>query len=298
MKFLINNYSSNNQTEPMYLNAGINLITGMSSFLWNGQQISAYDAFDLMKPDYFITHIDNLPMDCLSYMKNNKNIELILNITGTQETNINNVVNILEEHDIKSAFFFTNSDNIDIKLKNINIITIGLGADVFFAAGNNNKLNYRINKGVFINNKSQVKNLDGTYHHLSHENNMQGYADIVLPIYGISNIYKNYDNIIFKFFGTIIPQTFYDSVFYGNKVYYEIEDSVLANNINEKFKKIFKINYDICNNENVDFGSLKDKIKSKHTCLHRLKSLLSQLPLQDSVKNIDNLIKKYTNEGN
>ena len=289
MKFLINNYSSHNQTEALYFNAGLNLIDGISSIIWHPQQISAYDIFDIIKPDYFITHVDKLPIDCLSYIKNNNSIELILNITGVSETNVNNIVSILKEHNIKSAFFFTNSENNNIKIKNINIVNINFGADIFYNIASN-KLNYRISNGVFINSKSQIKNMDGTYHYLSNESTMQGHADITLPAHTISSLYKNYDNIVFKYFETMIPQVFYDAVFYGNKVFYEIDDKNLENQINDKFKKIFKIENNICDKNCVDVGQMKDIIINKHTCLHRLKSLLSQLPANEYVEKLQSII--------
>ena len=47
MKFLISNYSTSTQSECMYINTALNLLSTCKSTIWNEKTISAYDIFDL-----------------------------------------------------------------------------------------------------------------------------------------------------------------------------------------------------------------------------------------------------------
>ena len=70
MKFLINDYSTSLNTEPLYLNATINLFNefGVESRLYN-TSLSLYDNLDKTNPDVYILDIEQISTDLLSYMQ-------------------------------------------------------------------------------------------------------------------------------------------------------------------------------------------------------------------------------------
>jgi hypothetical protein len=288
MKLVITDYSSYNQTEPSYFNTSLNLIDGCSSTLWNTSQISAYDIFDMVKPNIWITHIKSIVTDGLAYMsKEDPNIQLIINITSANQEEVYNVENFILDKKINCAFFFTNLDDSAIKSKKIKILNIQLGADIFLGDG---KLNYYIDKGIFVNNKSEMKSYNGSFHYIANNQSLEKDVDVTLSIQQLSSIYKNYGEIVFRYFDRIVPQLFYDAVYRGNKVYYDIDNTEKVEYVNSKFKKLLKIDTDLCS-DGLDFNSIKECVKSKHTCLNRVKSLLSQLPCNDMIEKLETIIR-------
>lgn len=291
MKFLITNYASDSQTESMYINASINMIDGCKSALWNPKEVSAYDMFDAVRPDYFICHVDSISTDAMTYIKNESpQTRIILNTTGSNQNNVLGVENILLDEGIDIAFFFTNSDEITLKPKKTNILSILFGADIFLNEG---FLNFNLDKAIFIHHKEDKGVVDGPHHVLSYNGNNRGIADIVLPIYQLGHLYENYNEIVIKYCGNIVPQLFFDAVYYGNIVSYNINNKDENNRVNEKLKKVLKLEN---NFETYDADYIKRIVKSKHTCLNRTKSLLSQLPAKEYIDKLDNIINNYTGE--
>jgi hypothetical protein len=82
MRFLIDNYSTHDTTEPYYLNATLGNLDGCFSTVWYRDRISAYDIFDMIKPDFFIAEKNSISMDAIKYIHENKNIGIIINVTG------------------------------------------------------------------------------------------------------------------------------------------------------------------------------------------------------------------------
>jgi hypothetical protein len=289
MKILFNDYSSGSQTECYYLSSAINLIQGCSSIIWNSKEKSAYDIFDVFKPDYFVTHSSSIHTDAMHYMSENTNIKLIVNSTGNTKDIVKKIEQILIDENVEVAFFYTNNDEEVTDLKKHNMISIPFGADVFFNDTRN--LKYNIDTAFFVSETDQIPCIDNkVYHSISIDKQLLGKADITLPILEISSIYQNYDNIIFKGFERFLPQVFFDTVFYGKNVKYQLDDKNTQSIVEAKIKKLLKV-------ENVeDFQAIKASVKNKHTCLHRAKTLLSQLPSHEFISQLDGLIKNYTGD--
>ena len=89
MKFLISNYSNPWNTESYYFNAGLNLIDGVKSEIFNSND-SVYDNFDKIKPDIFITHASQISKDVIYYLKDNQ-IQIIINCNGITKEAIENI---------------------------------------------------------------------------------------------------------------------------------------------------------------------------------------------------------------
>lgn len=278
MKFLIDNYSSAYNTESLYINEVLNMLDGCSSSIRQSGQASVYDSFDLVNPDFYITHASKLSNDVITYLKENKNIYLLANISGLDQDNIKTLENVLSYHEISKAALFINYTNHGIVTKNLNLFVLPHGADIFLS--DKNTVKYNIDLGIVVNNKSQITKREGTYHYLSNSQSMTKDADIVLPVMYMSNFYKNYNKIIFKSFGKIIPQSYFDAIFYSNNVEYEPDNDA------DPMKEVIGNLFSNCKT----FDEIKMQVRNKHTCLHRTKSLLSQLPCNDLVTQLGKII--------
>jgi hypothetical protein len=271
MKVLVDNYSSIYTTEPMYLSTTINSIDGCSSTIFpTDYKISVYDKFDLVKPDIYITHAMFLNNDVISYLVENKNIQVVINISGINQAQVSQVEEMFLYHNLKSLLFFINYHNHGLVCKNFNIFALPHSADLYLGVSKDVK--YDIDSGIIVSEKSQISKRNGTYHYISLNNSMIKDVDIVMSTVQLSNIYQNYKNIIIKPFRKVVPQYFYDAIFYGQSVSYENdgkEDPMI-----DMIQGIFK---------DLDPKVLKETVRNKHTCLNRTKSLLSQLPCNEIV---------------
>jgi hypothetical protein len=268
----------------MYINGALNLIDGCKSTLWNPRKISAYDIFDQTNADYVITHISSVNTDIISYMKENPKLNLIINITGSNQDGINFLENIFDDEKINCPLLFNNQHN-KLTTKKTNLMYLAYSADVFL--NRKQKLKYNINKGIVVN-KPHDKEYNGTYHTISNDPKLDKHVDIVLPVAQLSTIYNNYDEIIFTDIDDNLPQTFYDSVYSGCKTLVDIQDVGKIQNI----KKILKTEQNLCDT-NLDHTEIRNNVIKKHTCLHRVKSLLSQLPCKNNeIEKIDTLLEK------
>ena len=108
---LVYNYSSNVSTEPLYLQKCITEAGG-TSHLWADHSISTFDIFDSIKPDVFICHFSRFTTDMLKYLSNNKNISIVLNITGAADEHIQSIEQAFDVNNISCPFFFTNTHKL------------------------------------------------------------------------------------------------------------------------------------------------------------------------------------------
>jgi hypothetical protein len=271
MKVLVDNYSSTYNTEPMYLSTTINSIDGCSSVIFpHNHKISVYDKFDSTKPDIYITHAMLLNNDVISYLVQNKNLQVVMSISGIDQNQLSQIEELLLYHNLKAVLFFINYPHHGLNCKNFNIFVLPHSADIYL--GVSKELKYDIDAGVIVSEKSQISKREGTYHYIALNNNLIDDVDIVIPTIQLSNIYPNYKNIVVKPFRKVVPQYFYDAIFYAQSVVYESDNE--KDPMIDVIKGIFK---------DLDPKILKETVRNKHTCLNRTKSLLSQLPCNDVV---------------
>jgi hypothetical protein len=267
MKFLISDYSSHWSTEPYYFNAGLNSV-GIISNIWN-KNASVYDNFDTYKPDVFIGHASDLSKDLISYLKENLEIKIALNINGAEEKHIEAIENMFETYNIKCLFFGAN----EVNCKKMKFVKILHAADLFMTQA---KKQFNIDKAIFVDKKEQMLESNGTYHYLTTNPELGKDVDIFYPIVELNRLFPSYDEIIFRDPSYIESQIAFDAIKSGVKVIFDLKDSASLDKINELFKgeKFFA------------------SIKTRHSCFHRLKSLVSQLSYPDIVNKINEKINK------
>lgn len=280
MKFLISDYSSEHTTEPLYLNTIFNSI-GCPSTLCP-QNMSTFDAFDIIQPNVFITHFSKISRDVVAYLKDRKDIDIVVNVTNLRQDSLKELESVLYDNNIKPLFFFVNNYDHQLKAKtNINVILHG--ADVLF--GSINKM-FNIDCGIFVDKPEDVNPVGETYHYLSNSQKMENIADIVMPAHKLTQFYPSYNKIIFKYFNNMLPQIFFDSAYYGRTVYYDVQDRSI---LDAHLQKLFGES-GLCVDE--DTGCVSQRIRHKHTCLHRAKSLLSQLPCKEYTDKLQAIIEE------
>lgn len=282
MKLLISNYSSDSTTEPLYLNASLNKVGCESNLLQLNTSI--YDGFDKNQPDVYIAHHEYLSKDLLVYLKDggNKKVDLIINISNMSQENLSKLDSILSENNIKLAFYFVNNYDTKLHSRN-NIVSLLHGADLFLTS---EPKQYSIDYAIFIDNKSQIRHIDGSYHYITYDKGIDQVADLYFPIHRLSHLYQNYNKVVFRYFHGIFTQAFFDSAVRTKYVYFDVDNDELLR------KHLTKLlgEEGLCDLSNENSGDIMEIIMNKHTCLNRTKSLLSQLPAKEYVDNLQKLI--------
>ena len=91
MKLLIQNYSNSCSSQPMYLNECLSRV-GLDSKLWNlNEPTSVYDKLDSEKPDLILTSFQTMHQDLIAYISQNKQVKLVVDITGIDQNILNNL---------------------------------------------------------------------------------------------------------------------------------------------------------------------------------------------------------------
>lgn len=273
MKFLVQNYSSEDNTQALYLARGLSEQEGYSGVLWNNS-CSLYDIMDKEKPDYYITSAFMLSTDFIHYAKNHLIFEmkLLLNVDGVSQDIINNIEISLENNKIKCPFFFSHNKNV--KTKNVRFININNAYDAYLSHKSNIK--YKIDKAIIASSKNHIQEYEGSYHVLSQNKDMVEVADIVFPESQLCSLYHNYKEIIVNI-DDVIPQVFFDALMYGDKVYYKSPNKEIKNDIKKILRTDSILDYEDPNKTN-DFSDIKKTVAERHSSRNRVKTLLSQLP--------------------
>jgi hypothetical protein len=267
MRFLISNYSTPWFTEPYYFNAGINLIEGATSNLFDNQR-SVYDNFDMSKPDIFVTHAIQLNWDIVHYLKNNHNIKIAININNVDDENISKINDFLKLQTIEPFFFGAKNSNVNGKF-----VKVSEAADIFLHSGGDA---YRIEKLIFVEKPEDIIPVDYTCHYTSIKQELANIVDFILPINGLNSIFKNYDEIVFKGDFFIGSQISFNAIYSGTKVVFDSKESNSLDKIDDIFKN----------------QKLLSSVKNRHTGLHRLKTLLSSLQCTELAKKVESELEK------
>lgn len=277
MKFLIENYANSSQTQCLYLNTILNSHDSCKSFLYNSKERSMYDVLDKFSPDYFITHASLLKNDFVVYCKQEKkDIKLLLNIQGLSNDNVAQLDISLQANDINCPILFTTiNSSLLPKIKHRRLLQL---LDAFDPNLTRSKkiATYQLPKAFFVLNQHDIDE-EVPYHIITINDKIKKYADICIPEVYMSTLYSNYEEVIFYDINNYIPQSFFDAIAMGNKVYFKSENKDTIEMINNILKPEKSLNYDD-EDKLQDFTNIKKYVLDKHSGQNRVKTLLSQLP--------------------
>lgn len=268
MNILVDNFSNNRDSLCLYLYHALKEHTKANAFFWSSKAISAYDVFDDVKPDVFITHCKALDNEVAAYIDdkaNRKDLIVVLFVNGiTQEE-----IEFVESTPIKknSRIILVNSGQKKIK-SSLKFVSIWDCVDDKIEDSN---MEYNIPIGYHIKDNDQMKPKSGSYHYLSNNN---GIGDVSLPQQTLSSLYRKYNEIVFNGYDAF-DQSFFDALYRTPEVYYISDDKKL----DELSEKLFGCVLNYNNKGKIDFAKVKKVLKEKHLPKNRVKQLLSQLPI-------------------
>lgn len=281
MKFVIDNYADYNSSQALYMHKCIEEQEGQECIAINERTMSLFDFMDRNKPDCYITSANKFSKDALLYLSENKNIQLILSVSNSQNSEILELESILLDAKVSCPFFITNvMDGYIPFTKKIKILRIMEAVDLNL--DNDIGIDYNIDKAIVVmNDVEKIRRYNSTFHVMSSNTNLSQVVDVILPVHMMKASFVHYNEIIFQDFEKCIPQSFFESLAMGKKTYYDLQDKDKADKIDSIMDKIFKIgnslNYSKPNKME-DFTELQAKVLEKHSSNNRAKTLLSQVP--------------------
>jgi len=283
MRVLIQDYSSPDTTEPMYLCQSFNTV-GIQSVLWNSDQSSAYDTFDSFLPNLFIAHFQRITSDCIKYLSQNRHITTILNMTGAQQQHIEQLEGLIRDTNINVGFAFTSSPKEINKLNSssVKIIDLPAAVDLFAATGEAVAPPYEIDHAVVSNYDARSvlsSKLKGISHHfLSTSSELTDSLDITAPEINLQSLYSRYKNVIVSRNDQVIPQSLFSAVYKGAKVVYSGRYETQASIVMEALQNMYR-GVKGCFDMNADFDQQKvrEYTIEKHTCFNRTQKICAKL---------------------
>jgi len=282
MKILFHNYSNPLSTEPLYLHNAF-VKSGVNSTLWSNKAVSTYDMFDTHKPDIFVTHFQVFSYDIMNYLKNNRGCEVVMNVTGATQAQVDSIEQAFAEANIKSPFIFTNDFSVKVKAKKLNLIKLAPAADIF-------SLDYGPFKNVgipeaIISNKFS-ENLDNyiankEVFHLLYvtDKDLDSHFDVRVNALNLQQLYKLYPKIVLVGDNDICcSQIFLDMNMSCKKVEVKSTDQ-------DGFNKMLSDMFTDSSGEDLQL-EIKNQIKSKHTPFDRAWRFMKYLSNNDAMNKI------------
>lgn len=287
MRVLIDNYSSRTSTEPIYFEQTMKRV-GIEAVVWNRNQISTYDVFDRVQPDLFITHHNHLDNDIIKYLfGSTKPLDLVLNVTGLDEEKsvaLNQLLKDLKAKKVNVPFVFSNTPEgiPEARLKDFKTHSILPGADLFIP--NHSGLDFEIGTAMlYMGNLEgkpyKVQNNSGeheTYHNIEIGEKTE-FSDFSATAVDMMPLYLKYKQVCF--IGK--PEDLVSQLLFDSKIRHD--NVKLVSDNQERLDTILEGVY------KTDLASPQD-IKTRHTCLHRTKRLLSKLKVDFNQQALEQMI--------
>lgn len=272
MNILIDNFLTREDTQCLYLYHELKNMENTNVYFWASKNISTYDIFDDTKPDIFVSHVSAINFELGSYLDDNKQKDKLIIVLSTYGVDPESIINLEHHIEKEQKLFLMHRGKLNTrKLKTIDInhcVDPNL-KQMKFEYSN-------IDTGYFVKSNEDIKQESGCYHYIS---NMADNADICLPEQSMATTYSNYKQIIFKNLGEF-NQAFFDALYYCDKVYYTPYDKSIDEISEKMFGQVLNIN-----NKRIDFDKVKHIIKEKHMPKNRVKTIMSQLPINQNLFN-------------
>tara|TARA_B100000131_G_scaffold308961_1_gene338899 strand:- start:330 stop:1169 length:840 start_codon:yes stop_codon:yes gene_type:complete len=276
MKFLIDNYASNESTQPLYFDHSLKELNHDCSLV-NLGDCSVFDALDTIDPEFVIISAHRFHRHLIAYLQQNpeKNIKIILNVDYISNVDLDLLLQFLSNQNVDVLFAFTSNYSMPQTIGRLNVLKMLPAAD-------NNEImktdfEYRIDKAIIVDSLTSDISDSKSFHVVSTRSELADKVDICSASVALRGLYKNYDEVIIKDMKQI-SQVFLEAILNGNKVYYDNkdQDEDLAKTINNIFKLDIDLNYS-SKNKTTNFDDIKKAITEKHLGLNRTKTLLSQI---------------------
>jgi len=290
MKILFHNYSDEMTTEPLYLFQALQK-SGLDAHIWSDRLVGAYDTFDTVKPDVFVSNFRNITPDVVKYLEQAP-IDLVLNVTDISETQMKDVEAFLNSKKIKVPFVFTNSflyktlPKTDFKCKRI-----FPAFDLFRVRPKGVEVVCKeaiLSRSFDGHLEKQLANKD-VYHLIQvTEGDKDSNFDLRVNSSSIQELSQYYES--FSLVGDAdfcSSQLFFDLNFNARNITVIAEDQ---QNFTKFLSNIF-VDTEAENKKSEEEMAvqIKQQLKSRHTPFHRAATLLKHLKFQDGVERVENV---------
>ena len=261
----------------MYLQRSLQEI-GEDSILWNDPNRSAFDTFDSIKPDVFISHFRFLTSDIIKYLSKNKKISMVLNITGIQKEELEMLEGVIDNNNLAAPFVFTNLYKVPDALssKSIKIESLYPAADIFLPRMPTPE--YELDACIFSlsdNKLVQDAARENDNYHIASFNpqDQSGYADMFLDITTASSFYERYKKIILADdINIVTSQLFFDSLLRCKQIKIKVDESQQSQ-LDEILATLF-----VETSGDGGLGEvLRGQIRKRHNCFRRTARLFRLL---------------------
>jgi len=279
MKILFDLYNDLVSTESSYLYRALSQ-AGADVYLWENKNISAFDIFDSVNPNVFVSHYKNLNIDVLKRMSEST-CGLVLNVSGITENEAKNLEQTLAELNIKCSFVFynhTKPSGFD-KIKCIQIMS---AADVFIPTAPPG--NRQIKWGIV----SDAPNLDVSedvgdiYHKIHAGSQAPPDFDVAYGVVDLNRVSSIYENILLS---SDDPSITCGQMFFDMTLRLTGKCAVSLTDTNKKdignfMQSIFP---DLPEDPAAAKTYLISTILRKHTCVNRAERFAQNLDMPDEL---------------
>jgi hypothetical protein len=273
MKVLIQNYNDILSTQNFYINQCLNMVDSVETKLWNTNAESTHDCLDRFQPDLVIANAKIIDKVLLKYLSENTKIKLIVNSSRCNQYIVDYLEEKIQQLDINCVLFFSEGYDFLVKArtKNIKFSVIMPSHDLFLNPPN--ILNFDIDNCIISNKYTdeyqQVCDKNKHYHKLIFGIDLHSQFDLESSISNISSLVSNYKEItLVGDVEFVCSQVFFDCMIKSEKV------SVKPNAEQEElFLKVLSALFEE-DQKDMSIEKVKDQIRQKHTCIHRVHQLL------------------------
>lgn len=272
MKIIIQDYTTAYSSESRLLYMAFQSYEGIEAFFWDTQSNeSSYDVMDSINPDFLILNALGVNQDLLHYFAyNNVGKIAILKVPNEITEEQRKLIDDSEFVKKHVCLAISNKSMNNVRTVNLNPCVDTNIKDVYVQ----NKIPLCI-----VTQKNSISpfllKLSESFHVMSYEKN--DIADIFGPNITLCGLYHNYEQIVFDGI-TEFEQPFFDALYRNTNVTFCSKDERLK----KKSKMLFDQDLNI-SNKDIDRNSLLNKLKEKHLPQNRIKQLLSQMPINQSI---------------
>lgn len=284
MRILFHNYSDETTTEPLYLFQALQK-SGIDAHIWADRNVSAYDTFDKVKPDVFVSNFRNITPDIMKYLEQAPNISLVLNVTDISDSQMKGVEDYVKEKKIKVPFVFTNSFGYKpLPKTELKCERIFPAFDLFRVrpAGAAPVCKEAVLSKSFDGHLEKQLTDKEVYHLIQvTDGEKDTNFDLRVNASSIQELAQYYKSI--SLVGDVdfcSSQLFFDLNFNANNVTVRVEDE-------ENFDKFLLNIFKDAKSEEQMGRQIRQQLKSRHTPFHRAATFLKHLKYKDGMEQVE-----------
>jgi len=279
MKFIVDNYTKNFFSQPLYLVTHINETEEHEAIIYNFDR-PVFDLMDEYNPDIIISSCDTFSKDLFLYLQDSNHKKLFVNIDNCKVAHIKKTTEILSQANLTYTLFGSLENKhlpSNIKQRAFRLLNC---VDINVPLEQDKCWKNKINTLLISKDKDEAKKYteffgrNETIHILTTESNDGDIHASVLDC--CKKLFKNYDKAIFTNIDDGFSQLFFESIYRCDKTYYLSSDD----SIKQKIEKIFKVNKTMNwkdEDKMTDFSEIKQIVATKHLSTVRTNSFLSQV---------------------